>query len=132
MKPLYLFLFLTIVFQALRSQNIAINSDGSAPDNSAMLEIKATNKGLLVPRMTSAQKLLIPSPATGLMIYQTDGTAGFYYYTGSIWTLMSTSSSGWTTLGNAGTVAGTNFIGTTNPVAFMGKVNNKKKGFLVI
>lgn len=130
MKAFYLLFLLTISSIIVKAQNIAINADGSTPDNSAMLEIKSTNKGLLVPRMTSAQKIAIPSPATGLMIYQTDGTSGFYYYTGSLWTLMSTSSSGWTTLGNSGTVAGTNFIGTTDPAAFMGKVNNKKAFWL--
>ena len=130
MKQIYSFLILTVCAFTLQAQNIAINSDGSAPDNSSMLEIKSTNKGFLVPRMTAAQKLAIASPATGLMIYQTDGLSGFYYYTGTIWTLLSTSSSGWSTTGNAGTVAGTNFIGTTDPIAFMGKVNNKKAFWL--
>jgi hypothetical protein len=41
--------------------------------------------GLLVPRMTETQRDAISPAATGLMIYQTDGTAGFYYYNGSSW-----------------------------------------------
>ncbi|RAK63183.1 hypothetical protein DLM85_21590 [Hymenobacter edaphi] len=44
-----------------------------------MLEVASTTKGMLVPRMTSAQRTAISSPAQGLLVYQTDGTAGFYY-----------------------------------------------------
>ena len=45
---------------------IGINTDGSQPDNSAMLDVKATNRGLLIPRIPTASRDLIPSPATGL------------------------------------------------------------------
>jgi len=71
---------------SLRTQNIGINTDGSDPDNSAMLDIKSADKGILIPRMTEAQKNLINSPAVGLMIFQTDGVSGFWYYDGSAWT----------------------------------------------
>ena len=57
----------------------------TTPDASSALDITSTTKGLLIPRMTAAQRDAISSPATGLMIYQTDGTAGFYYYNGSSW-----------------------------------------------
>ena len=52
---------------------------------SAQLEVKSTNKGLLTPRMNEAQKNAINNPAAGLLVYQTDGTSGFYYYDGSAW-----------------------------------------------
>jgi hypothetical protein len=55
------------------------------PNTSAALDITSTTKGLLITRMTAAQRDAITSAATGLMIYQTDGTAGFYYYNGSSW-----------------------------------------------
>ena len=58
------------------SQNVAINSDGSAPDNSAALDIKTTTKGMLIPRMTQTERNAIVSPANGLFIYQTDNTNG--------------------------------------------------------
>ncbi len=77
----------------LYSQNVGINNDASQPDNSAMLDVKSTEKGILIPRMTMAQRDLIASPATGLMIYQTNNTAGFYYYNGSVWSSVSGSSS---------------------------------------
>lgn len=89
-----LFLILTLGFFAnfLFSQSVSINTDGSSADASAMLDIKSTTSGLLIPRMTEAQRDAIASPATGLLIYQTDGTAGFYVYDGSSWTIVAGSS----------------------------------------
>ncbi|MEO6282486.1 MAG: exosporium glycoprotein BclB-related protein [Dyadobacter sp.] len=57
------------------------------PDGSAQLEISSPNKGLLIPRVLEATRtLLMPSPATGLLVYQTDGIApGFYYFDGAAW-----------------------------------------------
>ncbi len=55
----------------------------TTPNASAKLEIAATDKGLLIPRMTSTQKGNITSPANGLLIYQTDGVVGFYVNTGT-------------------------------------------------
>ena len=59
------------------------------PDESAMLDIKSTTKGLLIPRMTLNQRNAIKKPAISLMIYQTDNTPGFYYYGASGWTRVS-------------------------------------------
>ncbi|MCY4779340.1 hypothetical protein ORI89_06745 [Sphingobacterium sp. UT-1RO-CII-1] len=53
------------------------------PHASAQLEIAADGKGILIPRMAEADRPA--SPATGLLIYQTDNQAGFYYYTGTAW-----------------------------------------------
>jgi len=75
------------------AQNVGINATGSTPDNSAMLDISSTSKGLLIPRMTQAERDAIASPATGLMIFQTDGTSGFYYYNGIAWTAMAANGS---------------------------------------
>jgi hypothetical protein len=55
----------------------------TAPNASAKLEIAATDKGLLIPRMTSTQRGNISSPANGLLVYQTDGVVGFYVNTGT-------------------------------------------------
>ncbi len=63
---------------------VAINSDGTAPDASAMLDVSSTDKGLLIPRMTATQRSAITSPATGLLVYQTnDGASGIFYNAGS-------------------------------------------------
>lgn len=122
-------LLLTLPGKDIFAQGVGINGDNSAPDASSMLDVKATNKGMLVPRMTAAQKTAISSPATGLLIYQTDGTAGFYYYTGSTWIgLTSTVSSAfWKLAGNSGSVAGTDYLGTSDAVDLVTKTNGTER-----
>ena len=71
---------------SLNAQNVGINDDGSQPQNSAMLDVKSSNKGLLIPRMTQTARNQIVGPANGLLIFQTDNIPGFYYYNGSAWT----------------------------------------------
>jgi hypothetical protein len=66
----------------------------TTPHASAKLDISSTNKGFLPPRMTSAQRTSISSPAAGLMVYQTDGTTGDYYYNGTSWQLLSSANFG--------------------------------------
>jgi hypothetical protein len=67
---------------------------GASPATSGILDLTSTSKGLLVPRMTEAQKNAIGTPATALLIYQTDGTSGFYYYNGAAWTAVGGGGSG--------------------------------------
>jgi hypothetical protein len=68
--------------------NAQASLGATTPDNSAMLDIVSANKGLLIPRMGLANRPA--SPATGLLIYQTDNTPGFYYYNGSAWIAVAT------------------------------------------
>lgn len=79
------------------AQNVGVNGDGSAPDVSALLDVKSTDKGVLIPRMTQGERNLITTPATGLLIFQTDVTPGFYYNSGTpgtpAWVLISNASS---------------------------------------
>jgi len=84
--------FLAIIILAGMSANaqVAINATGTAPVASAMLDVSSTTSGALVPRMTTAQRTAIAAPATSLLVYQTDGTAGFYYYTGAAWRYLNT------------------------------------------
>ena len=103
-----------------KAQNVGINTDASTPDNSAMLDVKSTDKGMLIPRMTEAQKNLIASPAIGLLIYQTDGTSGFYFYQGT--------PSNWVLLGAKGDTgaqgpAGTNGTNGTNGTSILQGTN---------
>ncbi|MFN8588514.1 MAG: hypothetical protein U0704_12030 [Candidatus Eisenbacteria bacterium] len=67
----------------VHAQGVGINGTGAAADTSAILDLSATNKGLLVPRMTAAQRAAIVLPATGLVVFQTDGTAGLYFNAGT-------------------------------------------------
>ncbi len=129
MKALITLVILAISFN-LQAQ-VAINASDSPPDNSAMLDVSSTSKGLLIPRMTQAQRNAISNPATGLMVYQTDATAGYYYNSGApaspAWTKVGTGT-GWSIFGNAGTVAGTNFIGTTDSIPLIFKVYGYNSG----
>lgn len=68
---------------SINAQGVAINTDGSATDASAILDVKSTDQGVLIPRMTATQRGSITNPATGLLVYQTDGTAGLYYNSGT-------------------------------------------------
>ena len=65
------------------SSQVAINNDGSLPDTSAMFDVKSTNKGILIPRMTQVQRNAIANPASGLLIFQTDNNCGFYFNSGT-------------------------------------------------
>lgn len=82
MKKLLLILLLFFSYTGF-SQSFSINTDGSIADTSAILDVKSTTKGILVPRLTQAQRSVIYLPATGLIIYQTDNTAGYYYNAGT-------------------------------------------------
>lgn len=102
------------------AQSVAINTTGAIANSSAIIDISSTSKGMLIPRMTAAQKTAVATPATGLLIYQTDGTAGFYYYDGSSWIQLSTAGSNfWQANGNHiyNSNAGNVGIGITSPLA---------------
>ncbi|MEI6143613.1 MAG: DUF1566 domain-containing protein [Mariniphaga sp.] len=72
--------FLLLIQMRTLAQNVGINDDGSQPNNSAMLDVKSTNKGILIPRLTETARNAIVNPADGLLIYQTNGIYGFYFY----------------------------------------------------
>ena len=63
---------------------MGINTDNSAPDNSAMLDVKSTNKGLLPPRMTTSLINAIANPAEGLIVYNTS-LHSLVFYNGTGW-----------------------------------------------
>lgn len=116
-----------ITYQNAKAQTNTFPSTGAAgigtttPNATSLLEIQSTKKGLLIPRMTKNQRDAINSPATGLLIYQTNVTPGFYYYDGSAWQPISSGASSteyWKKKGtslyyNSGNVG----IGINNPSA---------------
>jgi hypothetical protein len=67
---------------ALAQQNVGIGT--TTPNSSALLDLTATNKGLLIPRMTTAQRIAIVIPATGLLVYDTNFNQ-FWYFDGTQW-----------------------------------------------
>lgn len=117
MKKTTALLSCLLTFSAF-SQNVGINATGAAPAASAMLDISSTSSGLLIPRMTTAQRTAIAAPATGLLVY--DNSIGtFYYYDGTQWLPLLNSSTGWNVTGNTVTAAN-NILGSLNaqPVRF--------------
>ena len=114
--------------------NVGIGT--TAPDASALLDLTSTSRGLLVPRMTQAQKLGISSPATGLLIYETDTSTAlsapysgiaptFWYFNGTVWTPFL--GGGWLLLGNSGTNPANNFIGTTDSQDWVIRTDNVER-----
>ena len=87
LKKLFLLsLFCNLIFSGAGfAQNGVSIGNGAAADPSSMLDVTSTSKGILVPRMTAAQRTAIVSPANGLLVYQTDATIGFWYYNGTSW-----------------------------------------------
>lgn len=78
-------LFALLGAGSLMAQGVSINESGTVADASAMLDVTSTTSGILIPRMLATERGAIASPAEGLLVYQTDGTEGFYYYDGSSW-----------------------------------------------
>lgn len=121
MKKIFLVaVFCSLLSNFLIAQSVGINNN--SPHGSAVLDITSKNKGLLIPRMLMSERNLIASPATGLMIFQTDNTAGYYFYNGAGWVQLGSGggSNYWSLSGgnifnnnNTGNVG----IGTNNPTA---------------
>jgi FG-GAP repeat len=76
----HLFLLTFLFFAKITFAQVAVNTTGASADPSSIMDVSSTTKGLLVPRMTETQKNQIASPSNGLMVFQTDGTSGFYYF----------------------------------------------------
>lgn len=126
-QKLSLLLIIALVyFTNIHAQNIAINDNGSSPDTTAMLDISSSTKGLLIPRMTAAQRNTIPTPAQGLLVYSTTDSS-FYYYSNE-WNRIGKSTEGWGLNGNAGTDETINFIGTTDAKPLRFRVSNYNSG----
>ena len=119
-------LFVTGLF----AQSVAINTDGTTANASAILDVKSTTKGILAPRMTTLQRTVIATPAAGLMVFDTD-IKSFWFYNGTAWGNLSASgTAGWLLTGNGGSNPATNFIGTTDAQPFRFRINNLWAGEL--
>ncbi|MCX6304060.1 MAG: hypothetical protein NT040_03740 [Bacteroidetes bacterium] len=106
---------ISVLSSLIGFSQVSINNDGTAPHASAMLEVKSTSRGFLLPRMNFASRPA--APATGLAIYQLDAGPGVYFYDGTAWQKMSLAAYDfWNPNGsdiffNTGSVG----IGTSNP-----------------
>nr|MBP6731301.1 collagen-like protein [Chitinophagales bacterium] len=84
MRKLYLLLFSLLTLLSSAQNNVGIGTNN--PDASAILHLDATDKGFIAPRMTTAQRIALPSPANGLLVYDITANCFFYFTTGSGWT----------------------------------------------
>ncbi|PVD50989.1 hypothetical protein DC498_17570 [Terrimonas sp.] len=98
----YLVCFCVLISGYFAAQaQVAINNDGSEPTISAMLDIKSTDKGLLIPRMTTTQRNSIGLPAIGLLVFDSETNTYWYWKPGGIagfhWEEISTGANVWRT-----------------------------------
>ena len=120
----------------IQAQSLAVNTSGSTANASSILDLSSNNKGILIPRVAltgTSDVTTIASPATSLLIYNTatvsNVTPGYYYWNGTAWTKM-VNGTAWSLTGNSGTAAATNFIGTTDNVPLVFRVNNQRAGLI--
>jgi len=78
MRNVYVTLLMMFFTGSIFAQ-LGINTDGTDPDNSAMLDVKSANRGFLPPRMTTVQINAIANPAEGLMVYNISIHSPVYY-----------------------------------------------------
>ncbi len=105
-KIYYIFTFLLCIYVQTANAQMGVNSTGQVPDASAMLDVRSTNKGFLLPRLTTTQRNAMPAISNGLMIYNTT-TAEIEVYRGF---------AGWVTASRMGVpfvVSGSTAIGST-------------------
>jgi hypothetical protein len=76
--------FLMLFSVASFSQSVEINP--ASP--TAIINSTSTTQGMLIPRMTASQRTAINPAVNGLLVYQTDGTAGFYMHNGTAWSIL--------------------------------------------
>ncbi len=128
------FILATLIWALLAGSNYAQNVGiGTAtPNASALLELNDGSRGFLMTRValtSTTDATTITSPATGLIVYNTNGTAdvtpGFYYWDGTKWVrLLDAQSDDWKITGNTGTNPAVNFLGTLDNQPLRIRTNN--------
>ena len=80
MKNIKLLFILIALLQSYGiSAQVSINTDGTTPDASAILDLKSTEKGMLIPRMSQTEIVNISNPANGLMVFNTTNNRLYLY-----------------------------------------------------
>lgn len=99
---------MAVFFVATRllSQGVAINEDAAPANSSAILDVSSGSKGVLIPRMSAAERTTLgsQSPAEGLLVYDSDSSAFYYYH------------SGWIRLAGGGLFSNSNAVIFTQPL----------------
>jgi hypothetical protein len=135
----FVFLIYSVTVKLYAQQNVSISDVNTSPDASSVLDVSSTTKGLLVPRValtSTTNQSPIPNGitvATALLVYNTatsgDVTPGFYHWANNKWNRFDTGNNigDWKLLGNSGTNASSNFLGTTDNVDLVFRTNNTEK-----
>lgn len=117
----YLIFTISIIYKTYAQQNIGVGT--TSPHASAKLDISATDKGVLIPRLTTAQRTAITAPATGLLVFDTDVNC-FFFYDGSMWASLCAAQVGPTgptgAAGVNGVTGATGATGATGPTGLQG------------
>ena len=117
MKKNLLVLFLSIaIVDTTIAQNVGIGT--TAPDPSAILDVKSNTKGILLPRTSTTSRNAIVNPAKGLMLYDTTLSA-FWYHNGSAWAQLSGGATNYWTANGSNIFKNNNAnvgIGTSTPI----------------
>ncbi len=125
--PSYIALAIFILLFS-NSINAQVGIGTTTPKEGAILDVDSPDKGMYVPRLNISNPTSLgpitgitnPANAEGLLIYNTNTTIGpgLFFWSGAAWdNVANTSKNLWKMDGNAGTTAGTNFIGTTDNMA---------------
>src|SRR5688572_18885587 len=104
-----------------------IGVNNVTPDGSAVLDLKSSTQGVLVPRMTTEQRLAVGSPANSLLVFDT--TVGkFYYYNGTAWNTLDA----WNQISGGISYTGQVAVNTTTPSSSAAlDLTSTSKGVLV-
>jgi trimeric autotransporter adhesin len=128
-KAVSLLTLATLIAVLAKAQSVGIGTN--SPHPSALLEVRSTDKGLLIPRMTTTQRNAIASPANGLLIYNTTTFALNIFKTGSGWAELGVPNpqptDAWLLGGNDNLQAG-HFLGTKGPSPLRFRVNGVPAG----
>jgi hypothetical protein len=79
-----LYFFISVLFLSFNILQAQVGIGTNTPDNSSMLEVKSTDKGILFPRMSTMQRTAITNPALGLHVFDTQSNS-LWFYNGSFW-----------------------------------------------
>jgi hypothetical protein len=128
---LVVFTFVCITITA-QDGNVSISETTTVADPSSILDVSSTTKGVLVPRMTTAQRTAIAAPANGLLVFDTDESCFMFFDAGeSDWLSLceggSSADGAWLLVGNSGTDATINFLGTLDAVPLVLRTDDTER-----
>ena len=110
--------FAALAYAGYGQNNVGIGTN--TPDASAILELSNTSKGLLVPRMTGAERVAIATPANGLLVYDITDNCFYYFKTGTGWQSLCQTGGVTGPTGPTGAQGNTGAAGATGPAGLTG------------